>query len=273
MSSLEKRYLHHFSLSSEKNQRTWDKLVTLMMKVCYQLSLFSHEQVRRNLCTNQVQICLKNGNQVATWKTSKSGFSLKDKKEQILAEVRSEIQKHELEAESDRRSIQELTGIIDSQRMEIDHTITRCEQSRRDQLLLQEEISEQHRDPRETCIRNMRDMEELQKSHVLKVKELSRRKLTEDFEEVTSFFQGSNVKTVCILGDTDAKCPDAEIDDEHTRTSLASPLCLQEREASASLLQAFTRKRESLLQRAESILAITEKPSPGCQKSANLTKS
>ena len=47
-------------------------------------------------------------------------------KEQILAEVRSEIQKHELQAESDKRSIQELTGIIDSQRMEIDHTITGC---------------------------------------------------------------------------------------------------------------------------------------------------
>ena len=38
-------------------------------------------------------------------------------KEQILSEVRSEIQKHELQADSDRRSIQELTGIIDSQRM------------------------------------------------------------------------------------------------------------------------------------------------------------
>ena len=35
-------------------------------------------------CTNQVQICLKNGNQVATWKTSESGFSLKDKKSKFL---------------------------------------------------------------------------------------------------------------------------------------------------------------------------------------------
>ena len=68
-------------------------------------------------------------------------------KKQILAEVRSEIQKHELQAESDRRSIQELTGIIDSQPMEIDHTLTWCEQSRPDQLPLQEEISEHNRDP------------------------------------------------------------------------------------------------------------------------------
>ena len=161
------------------------------------------------------------------WKSSRDlenkqiRILLERQKEQILAEVRSEIQKHELQAESDRRSVQELTGIIDSQRMEIEHTITRCEQSRRDQLPLQDEISEQNRDLRETCIRNMRDMEELQKSHVLKVEELSRRKLTEDFEEVTSFFQGSSVETVNILGDNDAKHPDAETDDEHTRNSPA----------------------------------------------------
>ena len=43
----------------------------------------------------------KQANQDSLWKT----------KEQILAEVRSEIQKHELQAESDRRSIQELTWI------------------------------------------------------------------------------------------------------------------------------------------------------------------
>ena len=60
---------------------------------------------------------------------------LERQKEQILAEVRSETQKHEFQAESDRRSIQELTGIIDSQRREIDSTITGYEQSRRDQLL------------------------------------------------------------------------------------------------------------------------------------------
>ena len=60
---------------------------------------------------------------------------LERQKEQILAEVRSEIQKHELQAEFDKRSIQELTGTIDSQRREIDHAITGCDQSRRDQLI------------------------------------------------------------------------------------------------------------------------------------------
>ena len=199
---------------------------------------------------------------------------LERQKEQILAEVRSEIQKHEFQPDSHRRSIQELTGIIDSQRMAIDHTITGCEQSRRDQLLLQEEMPKQNGALHETCIRNMRDMEELQKSHVLKVEELSRRKLTEDFEEVTSFFQGSNVKTFYILGDNDAQFPNAEIDDEHTRNSLASPLYLQEREASASLLQAFTRKRESVFQYTQSIFSkYKETRRLDVTKSANLTKS
>ena len=89
--------------------------------------------------------------------------------------------------------------------------------------------------------------EELQRGLVLKFEELSRRKLTEDFEEVTSFFQGSNVKTVHILGDNDAKYP--EIDDEHTRNSLASPLYLQEREASASLLQVYHSQKRKLVSR------------------------
>ena len=37
-------------------------------------------------------------------------------KEQILADCRAEIQKHEFQTDSDRTSIQELNGIIESQR-------------------------------------------------------------------------------------------------------------------------------------------------------------
>ena len=115
--------------------------------------------------------------------------------------------------------------------------------------------------------------EELQKGHVLKVEELPRRKLTENFEEVTSFFQGSNVKTVYILGGNDAKYPDAETDDEHTRNSLASPLYLQEREASASLLQVYHSQKRKLVSRCTVNFSNYGKPSTGCHQSANLTKS
>ena len=146
------RYLQHCLFKSEKSQRTGDKLITLMKKVCCQLSLFSPAQVRGDPSTNIVR--LKNGSQVAKWKTKESGFSLKDKKQQILSEVRVEIQKHEFQADSDRRSIQELSGIIDSQRREIDHTIAGDEQLRRDQLLLHEKLSEQNRALREAHIQS-----------------------------------------------------------------------------------------------------------------------
>ena len=115
--------------------------------------------------------------QVASRKTKESGFSLKDKKEQILAEVRTEIQKHEFQAESDTRSIQELTEIIDSQRREIDHTITREEHSRRDQLLLQEQLSEQNRELREAHEKSLHEMEELNRVQELRIDEFSRRRL------------------------------------------------------------------------------------------------
>ena len=57
-------------------------------------------------------------------------------KEQILAEVRTEIQKHEFQADSDRRSIQKLNGIIESRRSEINHALAGDEQLRRDQQFL-----------------------------------------------------------------------------------------------------------------------------------------
>ena len=66
---------------------------------------------------------------------------LERQKEQILADFRAEIQKHEFQADSDRRSIQELNGIIESQRREIDHTLVGDEQLRRDQQLLPEQLS------------------------------------------------------------------------------------------------------------------------------------
>ena len=219
---------------------------------------FHTNTVRRDPCTNHVQICVKNGNQLATWETSKSGFSLKDKKSKFLLQSDLRSRSTNLKPSLAEECIPELSGITDSQRMKIDHTITRCEQSTRDQLL-QEEMSEQNRDLRETCIRNMRDIEELQKSHVLKVEDFSRRKLTEDFEEVTSFFQGSNVKTVYILGDNDAK--------QMLRLTTSTPgirwlhhcTFWSEKQVRASC-RFITRKRESLFQGAQSILASTGQP-------------
>ena len=113
------------------------------------------------------KFCLKNGNQVATRKTSKSGFSLKDKKSKFLLK-------------SDLRSSS--TNFKPS--MEIDHTITGCDQSRRDQLLLQEELSQQNRALRETRIKSLHEMEELKRVQELRVDEFSRRRLIENQDTV-----------------------------------------------------------------------------------------
>ena len=86
---------------------------------------------------------------------------LERQKEQILADFRTDIRKHEFQADSDRRSIQEWSGIIQSQRREIDHALAGDEQLRRDQLLFHEQLSKQNRDLREAHIKSLHEMEEL----------------------------------------------------------------------------------------------------------------
>ena len=109
---------------------------------------------------------------------------LERQEEQILAEVRTEIQKHEFQADSDRRSIQKLSGIIESQRRETDHTLAGSDQSRRDQLLLHEQLSEQNRDLREAHIKSLYEMEELKRFQGSTFDEFSRRRLIEDRDTI-----------------------------------------------------------------------------------------
>ena len=96
-------------------------------------------------------------------------------KEQILAGFRAEIQKHEFQADSDRRSIRELSGIIEFQRREIDHALTGDEQLRRDQQLLHEQLSEQNWDLREAYMKTHNEMEELKRFQGSTFDELSRK--------------------------------------------------------------------------------------------------
>ena len=137
---------------------------------------------------------------------------LERQKEQILAEVRSEIQKQEFQADADRRSIQELNGILESQRREIDHTIASDQQLRRDQLLLQEQLSEQNRDLREAHIKSLHEMEELSSVQELRVDESSRRRLIENqdtINELTARIQELQNEVNCMNDSRDFK--DAEL--------------------------------------------------------------
>ena len=105
---------------------------------------------------------------------------LERQKEQILADSRAEIQKHEFQADSDRRSIQKLNGIIESERGEINRALAGDEQLRRDQVLLHEHLSEQNRALREAHMKSLYEMEGLQRFQELRIDELSRRRLIEN---------------------------------------------------------------------------------------------
>ena len=86
---------------------------------------------------------------------------LERQREQILSEYRAEIQKHEFQADHDRRNIQKLTEVIQSQRGEIYCDHQGDEQHRRDQQLLHEQLVEQNRELREAHEKSLNDMEEL----------------------------------------------------------------------------------------------------------------
>ena len=158
MSLSEKRCLHHCWFRSEKNQRTWDKLITLMRKVCCQLSPFSHTQVRGDPYTNLVRA--KNENQVAKWKTKESGFSLKHKsKFSLKSEPRFRNTSFKpILIEEVSRKWMEFSSLRESY-----HSIASDEQLRRDQQLLHEQLSEQNRDLREAHMKSLHEMEELKR--------------------------------------------------------------------------------------------------------------
>ena len=145
-------------------------------------------------------------NQVAKWKTKQSGFFWNEKKKQILADFGAEIQKHEFQADSDWRSIQELNGIIESQRRESDHALARDEQLRGDQLLLHEQLSKQNRDLREAHMKSLHEMEELKRFQGSTFDEFSRRRLIEDRDttlELTSKIQELQNEINCMSDSRD----------------------------------------------------------------------
>ena len=201
---LEKRYLHHCSFEREEpaNLRQTDH--SHEERLLPAQSFFTRTSTGRPVYEPSSDLSQKRKSS----RDSENGrirILLQRQKEQILAEVKSEIQKHELQAESDG-SIQELTGIVDSQRMEIDHTMTGCEQSRRDQVLLQEERSEQNRDLREDHIKSLYEMDELKRVQELRVDESSRGRLIENqdtINELSARIQELRNEVDCMNGSRD----------------------------------------------------------------------
>ena len=113
-------------------------------------------------------------------------------REQSLAEVKSEILRHEYRADLADNNICELKRPIDSQAVEIGHTRTGYEQSRREQALLHEELADRERALRDTRVRSIQKLEELKRVQEFRLKEFSRTNrwifVMNNFDEINYFF-------------------------------------------------------------------------------------
>ena len=84
-------------------------------------------------------------------------------REQLLAEAKSVILRHEYRADLAESNICELKRQIDSQAVEIGHIRTGYEQSRREQALLHEEVVDRERALRDTRFRSIQKLEEFKR--------------------------------------------------------------------------------------------------------------
>ena len=148
---------------------------------------------------------------------------LEPQKEQILADCRAENQKHGFQADDDRRTIQKLNGIIESQRSEIDHAHARDEQLRRDHQLLHELLLKQNRDLREAHMKSLSKMEELKRFQGCTFDEFSRRELIEDRDtilELTGKIQELQNEINCMNDSRDFQ------DAESVRSARCQSICV-----------------------------------------------
>ena len=147
-----KRSLHHCSFRSEKNQRTEDKLITLVKKVCCQLSLFvCHSRTGRPVHELSSLSSCSREKPNRDSEDERIRILFERQKEQILDDFRAEIQKHEFQADSDGRSIRGTPWYYREKLIILLQVM--IQKLRRDQLLLHEQFSEQKRDLREAHVK------------------------------------------------------------------------------------------------------------------------
>ena len=101
---------------------------------------------------------------------------LERQREQILADCQAEIQKHEFQADYDRRSIQKLNETIESQKEEIRCAHQGDERRRQDQQLLHEQLLKQNWDLREAHEKSLNEMEELKRFQSSTFETIARRR-------------------------------------------------------------------------------------------------
>ena len=109
---------------------------------------------------------------------------LERQREQFLADCRAGIREHEFQADYDRRSIQTLNEVIESQKEEICRAHQGDERLQRDQQLLHEQLLKQNWDLREAHEKSLSEMEELKRFQGSTFDTIARRKLVEDRDTI-----------------------------------------------------------------------------------------
>ena len=102
-------------------QRAVNELITLMTKVCRPVSRrlsVTIDRVRPFMQPFDSQISSVREILSRSSESEQIRILLERKREQILADCQAEIQKHEFQADCDRRSVQKLNEVIESQRGE-----------------------------------------------------------------------------------------------------------------------------------------------------------
>ena len=126
--------------------RAVDELITLMTKVCRPVSRRTGRPVVEHFDSQNFK---RQKNPRHSSENEQTRILLERQREKILADRQAEIRKHEFQADNDRRSIQKLNEVFESQRGEIYRAHQGDERLRRDQQLLLEQLLAQNRDLRE----------------------------------------------------------------------------------------------------------------------------
>ena len=150
---------------------------------CLSSSSMSHDRTRIPVVCRDANHAQGNEFQRQHSESEQVRTLLDRQREQILADCQAEIQKHEFQADYDRRSIQKLSETIESQQEEL-HRAQADEQNRQDHQLLHEQLLKQNWDLREAHEKRLNEMEELKKFQGSTFDTIARRGLVEDQDTI-----------------------------------------------------------------------------------------
>ena len=104
---------------------------------------------------------------------------LEEHKDYMLPEAKTEVRKQECRADFLGSSVRDFQRQLDSNHLEIYCINQGCEESRKEQGRLHDELAQRERVPRETQIRSVHEVGELKRAQEMRTDEFSRNELRE----------------------------------------------------------------------------------------------